>query len=1146
MHRLEASSFDLFGRYSHIHALRAGHLGAAPLRILDVGDPAGVIASVFPDDHTVSLDVYADDPPVLSEHQAVVGSGFELPFASDSFDLIGAHDVFEHLAANRRVDFVKELLRVSRGPVVLVAPFDDPRTARCEQLVNAQFATRVGHSLNALDEHAELGLPDLDGLVAWLVEEGIEHHVHGDGWLYHWLGFYLVKSALVACGAGTDHVAFDAAINALLQEPDHQPPHYRRTVVLRPGSAVVDLPPLQPVEPPAAVAEEVERLTNLGLSLAAALPSGENPLDVRSAARAWCATHQDDPGSTGQLSRSLLAAFDAVRPLADHDDVRARRDRDGRPRVSVIVVNLNGREHLGACLDSIAAQDYPEGRTEVVVVDNGSTDGSLDLLAAEYPWVKVLPQAENTGFAPAVQTGVEAATGDCVALINNDMRADTAWLTELVDAFAPEDGYTCVAGQILSWDGTKLDFGGGAVSFNGMAHQVGFGTPIQLADVEDRQDLLFACGGSMLVSREVYLQSGGFDPKFFAYFEDVDFGWRLWLLGHKVRLASRAKTYHRLHGTSSRFPEHQRMLLYERNALRMIIKNYDEVHLGQVLGPSLLLLIKRALVRGQLDDAAYRLGGDASEREEVPRLALAHLHAVSQVIDDFDDLMAERTRIQLARVRSDDDVLPLFRTPHRSALVEHEYLVAQHRILSGMALGPALRRSEAGGVLVVAPPDAANRSRVDGRASGMARALVPDVSVTIAYSVTASLDVEGVDLTRYEDGQHLRRLALESQVVVIPASLLDEHPSVMDAPAVVVADLGEPGDGSFEHVLATADFFTCASESSRLYWLGRLAAVGRTDHSIPSADPTLHDLIDVVPDGVPDRRPHRDPSVLGRLPGLAPRDLVVLWESRGTQTAEARLVIDAFRTVLERVPNAKLVIVHGPDSSDAAPLPVELAMSSPAQSGLPGMSIRAVDSQEEREALLAAADVSVVPGASGASRSPVLDHLWAGLPVVCTTADPFAAEIRVHRAGLTVPPGAARPMADALVRLLQDAELRARSGARAEELASAYTWRRAVAPIRRVLHEPWRWQARRTVRHPAANMDTAAAVIRADEERISGLSRDLEARLGEVAALRAHIEEMEATIAHQDRRLALIRGSFVMPAFRLAKGLFRRGREQRD
>ena len=90
-------------------------------------------------------------------------------------------------------------------------------------------------------------------------------------------------------------------------------------------------------------------------------------------------------------------------------------------------------------------------------------------------------------------------------------------------------------------------------------------------------------------------------------------------------LAAGARSYHRLHGTSSRFPDHQRMFLYERNSLRLIMKNFGDGLLPRTLAPALLLTAKRAGVRTGLDGAPYRIGGDREPTEEVPRLALAHL-----------------------------------------------------------------------------------------------------------------------------------------------------------------------------------------------------------------------------------------------------------------------------------------------------------------------------------------------------------------------------------------------------------------------------------------------------------------------------------------------------------------------------------------
>ncbi|MBV8980615.1 MAG: glycosyltransferase family 2 protein, partial [Acidimicrobiia bacterium] len=331
-----------------------------------------------------------------------------------------------------------------------------------------------------------------------------------------------------------------------------------------------------------------------------------------------------------------------------------------QPSVAVIVVNFNGVDFLGPCLDSIAALDYPAELVETIVVDNGSVDGSLELLEERYPWVRVLPQSHNLGFAPAVNVAANATEAECIALVNNDMRVEPGWLGGLVSEYDPDRGVVCVGGVILSWDGSAVDFVEGFVNFSGMGDQPAFGRPVDEVDTTTPRDLLFACGSSLLASRDVFLDIGGFDDSYFAYYEDVDLGWRLWLAGYDVRMAPQSRSFHLHRGTSSRFPEHQRLTLLERNALRTIIKNYDDRHLREVLGASLLLYMKRAAIRAELDSAAYAIGGDAGPEETVPRAALASLEAAAEVIETLDDLLRRRAEVQATRKRSDAELIERF------------------------------------------------------------------------------------------------------------------------------------------------------------------------------------------------------------------------------------------------------------------------------------------------------------------------------------------------------------------------------------------------------------------------------------------------------------------------------------------------------
>lgn len=269
-----------------------------------------------------------------------------------------------------------------------------------------------------------------------------------------------------------------------------------------------------------------------------------------------------------------------------------------RPFVSFITVNFNGRAHLDVLLRSALAQEYPAGRLEIIVVDNGSSDGSVDFVRAEYPTVRVLANETNVGFARANNQGAEAAGGRYLALLNNDMRLEPNWVARMVARLeeAPPD-VVCAGSLILNWDGSLVDFGGGTLAFNGIGFQTHAQTPPEAVRDTYSEEILFACGGALMVDRDVYLEVGGFDADYFAYLEDVDFGWRLWVLGYRVVFCPDAVVFHRHNATSNQFDAYRKAVLIERNALYSVIKNYDQASLSTVLGPALLLAFKRMAVR---------------------------------------------------------------------------------------------------------------------------------------------------------------------------------------------------------------------------------------------------------------------------------------------------------------------------------------------------------------------------------------------------------------------------------------------------------------------------------------------------------------------------------------------------------------------
>ncbi len=262
--------------------------------------------------------------------------------------------------------------------------------------------------------------------------------------------------------------------------------------------------------------------------------------------------------------------------------------------VSVIIPHWNAAHHLPTCLNSLRSQTYP--RVEVIVADNGSTDGSLELLARDYAWARVLPLGENRGFAGACNAGMREARGEIVVLLNNDTEADPRWLEEVVAAFEryPEAGL--VASKMLLFD--QRDTFHTAGDFYRVDSVPG-NRGVWQKDVGqyDREEYVFsACGGSAAYRKAMLEQVGLLDEDFFYSCEDVDLAWRAQLAGYRCVYAPRAVVYHKLSATGGGVTAS----FYDgRNFIYLLFKDYPG---------DLWRTYWRAVLRAQLRITAEALG----------------------------------------------------------------------------------------------------------------------------------------------------------------------------------------------------------------------------------------------------------------------------------------------------------------------------------------------------------------------------------------------------------------------------------------------------------------------------------------------------------------------------------------------------------
>ncbi len=359
-----------------------------------------------------------------------------------------------------------------------------------------------------------------------------------------------------------------------------------------------------------------------------------------------------------------------------------------KPEVSIIVLNLNGRKHLDGCFSSLESMNYDRDRIEFILVDNGSNDGSVEYMRYRFPGVKVIANSRNLGFCVACNLGARAARGEYVVFLNNDMRVDENWLEPLIEAV--RSGETdCATSLILSWDGSCVNFGGAGANFHGIGFQQGINDP-DVEKYKERKQILFACGGSMAIRKDLFCRVNGFDDSFFAYFEDVDFGWRLWVMGYRVLFVPESTAYHHHSATSKLMDVHKLRVLHIRNPLYAIFKNYSYENLMKVFPAALMLTLKRTVYLTGISDKSYLFNGkdvvfrgpvgelitklrSKIFKEKVEKTGMADIIALNQFIDNFAGVMKRREAIQSMRKRPDEEILPLFKDPFWAVEQPAEY-----------------------------------------------------------------------------------------------------------------------------------------------------------------------------------------------------------------------------------------------------------------------------------------------------------------------------------------------------------------------------------------------------------------------------------------------------------------------------------------
>lgn len=751
--------------------------------------------------------------------------------------------------------------------------------------------------------------------------------------------------------------------------------------------------------------------------------------------------------------------------------------------VSVILVNFRGADDTITAVEKLRALPWPSSRLEIIVVENGSGDDSAERIAAAAPDVMLVRSRKNLGFAGGSNLGAAKSSGEFLAFLNNDARPDAQWIEAAVARFESDPQVGAVASRVLDWDGNRVDFIGAALTWYGMGYKPLTAEPVP-AEEPGAHDVLFGTGSAMFVRRSVFQELGGFDEHYFMFFEDVDLGWRLNLRGWRYVYEPASVAFHKHHASMAKLGSFKETYLLERNALYTLYKNADEAELQRMLAPALLLSARRAIEAGGVDSSALDIrssDGDDSASAPLPKVTAASLYAMDQFVEALPWLRKARAVVQSSRKASAARMQKLFGDQDAPAGSSRRYLEGYEDIVTTFqTIGGHTRQRI---LIVTGDPIGAKMAGPAIRAWRMAQALSGEHSVTLAS--LSGVEPVGADFDLVHvapgDQRHFADLERSHDIIVFQGHAMALFDALRKTDKIVVVDIYDPmhleqleqgrelgaerwaqqvqdATDVLNEQLARGDFFLCASERQKHFYLGQLAALGRLNPATYGDDADLSQLLAVVPFGLDEKPPAHDRDVLkGVVPGIGRDDTVLIWSGGLYNWFDPLTLIRAVAQLSERRPDLRLFFQGTKHPHPGVP---EMGIVGESRSLARELGVidRAVFFNEswvpyaDRGNYLSEASAGVSTHhehveTTFSFRTRILDYLWADLPMVVTRGDHFAELVEREGLGVAVPAEDVTALAEALDRVLYDREFAAAARANVARVREDYTWDRVLAPL---------------------------------------------------------------------------------------------------
>ncbi|AGK97871.1 glycosyltransferase [Clostridium pasteurianum] len=769
---------------------------------------------------------------------------------------------------------------------------------------------------------------------------------------------------------------------------------------------------------------------------------------------------------------------------------------DGDKSISFIIVNYNGKDHLKECFSTLNKLNYPKDKLEFIMVDNGSKDGSVQFVKSKYKNVKIIKNSTNEGFAKPNNDAAKIAKGDYIALINNDMKVDSNWINDMLATLhqCKDDSYVCVGSKILNWDGSKLDFAGGGISFYGHGYQDDFAMDIEEANKkynEDR-DLMFACGGAMIIDRKIFLSIGGFDEDYFAYNEDVDLGWRLWLLGYKVRFCHESICYHKHNSTSKKLKKIKLDVISNRNTLFTIYKNYSEDNVYRILSASLLI-------------KSYNTDIDTEDQFGENKDMKIQSEVMFEFTNKLSKMKLKREYIQKNRKITDGQFIDKFMNrAYDNQLLKFLYRNNLYNntienLITSLNVEKQFGKRK-NNMLIISSDKIGNKMAGPGiRYSEIAKQLSAICSITLAAPNQCELNLKQYDINSVEFSINKTKDLVDAfrttDIVLIQGVWLELIPELKQYcnDRIIIVDLYDPFTienlevhkakdmdtrnlfnnsdlNALLNQIRLGDYFICANEKQKDFWIGMLSALNKVNPKEYDLSNKLNRLIGLVPFGISEIDPvHTRDALKEKIPGLKENDKVFIWGGGVWNWFDPLSLISAIGEISKTRDDIKLFFLGVKHPNPDVP---EMEMLAKAFHLSEELGIRDkyvifnmdwVDYNDRQNFLLESyAGVSCHFDnleTRFSFRTRILDYLWASLPIIATEGDYFSQEVSDKKLGIVVKFKDVESLKNALIKIADDKNFYDECKNNIKEYREQYKWNIVTKPLKDFCKDPIKKQS---------------------------------------------------------------------------------------